>query len=214
MSDTPTGGSMFDFVNQYFDHAAKWSDHYPGLLEQIKACNSIYRFNFPFRNPDGTISVINAWRVEHSHHKLPTNGGIRYSNHVDQEEVKALAALMTYKCAIVDVPYGGAKGAVQIDPKQYTPEQLERITRRYTHELVKKNFIGPGIDVPAPTMAPVNARWRGSSTHTWRCTRDHSTAWAVSPANPCRRAVCVVVVRPPAADCFLQFGKPSVLPTT
>ncbi len=150
MSDTPTGGSMFDFVNQYFDHAARWSDHAPGLLEQIKACNSIYRFSFPFRNPDGTISVINAWRVEHSHHKLPTKGGIRYSNHVDQEEVKALAALMTYKCAIVDVPYGGAKGAVQIDPKQYTTEQLERITRRYTHELVKKNFIGPGIDVPAP----------------------------------------------------------------
>lgn len=150
MSDTPTGGSMFDFVNQYFDHAARWSDHSPGLLAQIKACNSIYRFNFPFRRDDGTIDVINAWRVEHSHHKLPTKGGIRYASHVDQEEVKALAALMTYKCAIVDVPYGGAKGAVQIDPKQYTAEQLERITRRYTHELVKKNFIGPGIDVPAP----------------------------------------------------------------
>ncbi|MCC7185071.1 MAG: Glu/Leu/Phe/Val dehydrogenase [Acidobacteria bacterium] len=150
MSDTPTGGSMFDFVNQYFDHAARWSDHSPGLLEQIKACNSIYRFEFPFRRDDGTIQVINAWRVEHSHHKLPTKGGIRYAMHVDQEEVKALAALMTYKCAIVDVPYGGAKGAVQIDPKQYTVEQLERITRRYTHELVKKNFIGPGIDVPAP----------------------------------------------------------------
>ncbi len=141
---------MFDFVNQYFDRAARWSDHAPGLLGQIKACNSVYRFAFPFRHNDGTIQVINAWRVEHSHHKLPTKGGIRYALHVDEEEVKALAALMTYKCAIVDVPYGGAKGAVQIDPKQYTPEQLERITRRYTHELVKKNFIGPGVDVPAP----------------------------------------------------------------
>jgi glutamate dehydrogenase (NAD(P)+) len=150
MSGTHTGESMFDFVNQYFDHAARWSDHPKGLLEQIKVCNSVYRFNFPFRRDDGTIEVIRAWRIEHSHHKLPTKGGIRYASHVDEEEVKALAALMTYKCAIVDVPYGGAKGAVQIDPKTYTPQQLERITRRYTHELVKKNFIGPGIDVPAP----------------------------------------------------------------
>lgn len=150
MSSSQTGASMFDFVNQYFDHAARWSDHPQGLLEQIKACNSVYRFSFPFRNDDGTIEVIRAWRVEHSHHKLPTKGGIRYASHVDEEEVKALAALMTYKCAIVDVPYGGAKGAVQIDPKKYTVPQLERITRRYTHELVKKNFIGPGIDVPAP----------------------------------------------------------------
>lgn len=150
MSGHQTGGSMFDFVNQYFDHAARWSDHPQGLLDQIKSCNSIYRFNFPFRRDDGTIEVIHAWRVEHSHHKLPTKGGIRYASHVDEEEVKALAALMTYKCAIVDVPYGGAKGAVQIDPKQFTVPQLERITRRYTHELAKKNFIGPGIDVPAP----------------------------------------------------------------
>ncbi len=150
MTSHQSGGSMFDFVNQYFDHAARWSDHPQGLLDQIKACNSIYRFNFPFRKDDGSIEVIHAWRVEHSHHKLPTKGGIRYASHVDEEEVKALAALMTYKCAIVDVPYGGAKGAVQIDPKQYTTGQLERITRRYAHELVKKNFIGPGIDVPAP----------------------------------------------------------------
>lgn len=150
MSGTHSGDSMFDFVNQYFDHAARWSSHSPGLLNQIKVCNSVYRFNFPFRRDDGSIEVIRAWRVEHSQHKLPTKGGIRYAAHVDEEEVKALAALMTYKCAIVDVPFGGGKGAVQIDPKQYTVPQLERITRRYTHELVKKNFIGPGVDVPAP----------------------------------------------------------------
>jgi glutamate dehydrogenase (NAD(P)+) len=141
---------MFDFVNQYFDRAAAGSGHPTGLLEQIKQCNSVYRMQFPFRRADGTIEVISAWRVEHSQHKLPTKGGIRYAPFVDEEEVKALAALMSYKCAIVDVPFGGAKGAVQIDPKQYTVEELERITRRYTHELVKKNFIGPGIDVPAP----------------------------------------------------------------
>jgi glutamate dehydrogenase (NAD(P)+) len=141
---------MFDFVNQYFDRAAAGSSHSAGLLNIIKACNSVYRISFPFRHEDGTLELINAWRVEHSHHKLPTKGGIRFAPFVDEEEVKALAALMTYKCAIVDVPFGGAKGAVQIDPKKYTVAQLERITRRYTHELVKKSFIGPGTDVPAP----------------------------------------------------------------
>jgi glutamate dehydrogenase (NAD(P)+) len=141
---------MFDAVNHYFDRAAAGSSYPKGLLEVVKACNSIYRFSFPFRRPDGALDNINAWRVEHSHHKQPTKGGIRFASFVDEEEVKALAALMTYKCAIVDVPFGGAKGAIQVDPKQFKPEDLERITRRYTHELVKKNFIGPGIDVPAP----------------------------------------------------------------
>ena len=143
-------GSMFDFVNQYFDRATAGTSYPKGLLDIIKACNSVYRMSFPFRMSDGSFIEIKAWRVEHSHHKSPTKGGIRYAPFVDEEEVKALAALMSYKCAIVDVPFGGAKGAVQIDPKQFTPAELERITRRYTHELVKKNFIGPGTDVPAP----------------------------------------------------------------
>jgi glutamate dehydrogenase (NAD(P)+) len=142
--------SFFENVSRYVDRAAAFTKHPKGLLDQIKRCNSVYSFEFPVRDLQGNIEVIKAWRVEHSHHKLPTKGGIRYAPEVNEDEVKALAALMTYKCAIVDVPFGGAKGAIQIDPRKYTLDQLERITRRYTHELAKKNFIGPGVDVPAP----------------------------------------------------------------
>jgi len=142
--------SLFDDVCGFVDEAAKHIDIHPGLLEQIKQCNSIYKFNFPIRNDDGTYETITGFRIQHSHHKLPCKGGIRYSTQVDEEEVKGLASLMTYKCALVNVPFGGAKGGVSIDPKKYTVNQLERITRRYTSELIKKKFIGPAIDVPAP----------------------------------------------------------------
>jgi glutamate dehydrogenase (NAD(P)+) len=148
--DPMTGANFFDEVNQYFDQATRFTDYPAGLLDQIRGCNSVYRFDFPLRRQDGSIEVIRAWRVEHSHHKLPVKGGIRYAPEVYEEEVMALAALMTYKCAIVDVPFGGAKGGIRIDPRQYSVEELERVTRRYTHELLKKGFIGPGVDVPAP----------------------------------------------------------------
>lgn len=146
----PHGSQPFlQSVNEYFDKAASISGHPKGLLDQIRVCNSVYYMQFPVRIR-GEIQVIQAWRAEHSHHKLPTKGGIRYAETVDQDEVQALAALMTYKCAVVDVPFGGGKGGIRINPKNYTPEELERITRRYTVELIKKNFIGPSVDVPAP----------------------------------------------------------------
>ncbi len=142
--------SFFEQVNRNFDRAAALTKHDPNLLRIIKTCNSVYHFTFPLERDDQTIEVIHAWRAEHSHHKLPTKGGIRYSLGVNEDEVMALAALMTYKCAVVDVPFGGAKGGIKIDHTAYSRDELERITRRYTFELVKKNFIGAGIDVPAP----------------------------------------------------------------
>ena len=141
--------SFFGDVVRNFDLAAKHLRYPAGLLKQIKECNSIYHFKFPVQSGDN-VEVVSAWRVEHSQHKLPTKGGIRYSEDVNEDEVMALAALMTYKCAIVDVPFGGAKGGIKINPKLYNAAQLQRITRRYAAELIKKNFIGPGIDVPAP----------------------------------------------------------------
>lgn len=148
-------------VNQYFDAAAKLTDLDQQLLNQIRECNFVCKFTFPIQRDDGSIEVISGWRAEHSNHKLPTKGGTRFAPDVNEDEVVALASLMTFKCAIVNVPFGGAKGGVKIDRKQYSNHELERITRRYTFELYRKNFIGPGIDVPAPDFGtgPIEMSW-------------------------------------------------------
>jgi len=142
--------SFFENVNKTFDKAAAFTKWDPGVLEQIKECNAVYQMKFPVKMDDGRIDVIEAYRVQHSQHKTPCKGGIRFAAEVNQDEVMALAALMTYKCAIVNVPFGGAKGGIKVDPKKYSAYELEKITRRYTAELIRKNFIGPGTDVPAP----------------------------------------------------------------
>ncbi len=141
--------NFYESVQKNFDKAAAHTKFSQGLLQQIKLCNSVYYVQFPVKIGK-EVQVIDGFRVQHSHHRTPTKGGIRYSSKVNQQEVMALAALMTYKCALVDVPFGGAKGGVRVSPRAYNASELERITRRYTAELLKRNFIGPGIDVPAP----------------------------------------------------------------
>ena len=141
--------NFFDEVGSFFDKAAQFTTHSTGLLATIKECDSSLLLKFPVKIGN-SYELIEAYRVHHSAYKSPLKGGIRYSEEVTHDEVKALAALMSYKCAIVDLPFGGAKGGIKIDPKKYTVEELERITRRYAFELIKHNYLGPMVDVPAP----------------------------------------------------------------
>lgn len=104
----------------------------------------------PVEMDDGSIKVFEGYRVQHSSSRGPCKGGIRYHPDVDIDEVKALAAWMTFKCAVVNIPYGGAKGAVKVDPKQLSPQELKRLTRRYTAMILP--LIGPEKDIPAPDV--------------------------------------------------------------
>jgi glutamate dehydrogenase (NAD(P)+) len=148
---------FFEQVNRTFDRAARYLQLPQGLLDQIKSCNSVYHMAFPLRRDDGGIQVIHGWRAHHSQHRLPVKGGIRLTTHASEDEVTALAALMTYKCALVNVPFGGAKGAIRVEKDAFSDGELERIVRRYTFELVQRSSIGPGVDVPGPDMG-VGAR--------------------------------------------------------
>lgn len=137
-------------VQRYFDRAAAHTRYRPGLLRQVRTCNAVYRMRFPVREDSGEIRVIEAFRAEHSFHRMPTKGGIRFSRRVSLDETIALATLMTFKCAIAGVPFGGAKGGVLVNSSGLSAGFRERIIRRYTAELIRKNFIGPDVDVPAP----------------------------------------------------------------
>lgn len=144
--------SFSESVNKMADRALQLMDLPNGLAEVIKACNDVIQIKFPVKMDDGNYQVFTGWRAVHSAHRLPVKGGIRYAPHVNQDEVIALAALMTYKCAIVDVPYGGSKGGLIINPKEHSVDELERITRRFAYHLIDKGYISPGGNVPAPDM--------------------------------------------------------------
>ena len=122
-----------------------------GIRDAIGACNSVLQIRFPVEIR-GQIKVFTGWRATHNIHRLPAKGGIRYAPVVNQDDVEALAALMTYKCAIVDIPFGGSKGGLQIDPSAYSRDELRRVTRRFAMELARKGFLSPATNVPAPDV--------------------------------------------------------------
>ena len=146
-----TDASFLNSVDRYFRQAMSFMSMKEGLAERIIQCNSTYTVRFGVRLR-GQVYSFTGWRSVHSEHREPVKGGIRYSPNSDQQEVEALAALMTLKCALTDLPFGGSKGALKIDPKEWEPHELERITRRFTQELNKRGLIGPGLNVPAPDM--------------------------------------------------------------
>jgi glutamate dehydrogenase (NAD(P)+) len=148
MNQEPT---FRESVNLMVDRAIAAISLDAGTATAIKSCNAVLQVQFPVRIRD-KIEVFTGWRAVHSNHRLPAKGGIRYAPYADQDEVEALAALMTYKCAIVNVPFGGSKGALLIDPSQYNRNELELITRRFTLELVRKGFLSPSTNVPAPDI--------------------------------------------------------------
>ena len=143
--------SFKESVNLSFDVAVTTLDIEPGMSQYIRNVNNVYQVRFPVKI-NGKIETFIGWRAVHSDHKLPAKGGIRFAPVVNQDEVEALAALMSYKCALVDVPFGGSKGGLLINPNDYDREAMEKITRRFAYELIQKDYIGSGLNVPAPDM--------------------------------------------------------------
>lgn len=143
--------SFRESVDTMFNRAVETIDLPPGMKEKMRSCNATYTVRFGVRLR-GEIKTFTGHRAVHSEHMEPVKGGIRYAESVDQDEVEALAALMTYKCALVDTPFGGSKGGLCINPREYDEHELELITRRFAYELIKRDLIHPSQNVPAPDM--------------------------------------------------------------
>lgn len=161
--------SFKDSVNLSFDLARATLEIPDGMAQYIRNVNNVYQVRFPVKI-NGEVETFIGWRAVHSDHKLPAKGGIRFAPHVDQNEVEALAALMSYKCALVDVPFGGSKGGLLIDPSKYDREHMEKITRRFAFELIQKDYIGSGTNVPAPDMGTGQREmaWIASTYNSYR----------------------------------------------
>ncbi len=145
------GSSFLDDVNKMFSDAAQLMLMEDGLANKINVCNASYITRFGVRLR-GKMHTFEGWRSVHSNHPSPAKGGIRYAPYANLDEVEALAALMTYKCALMDIPFGGSKGALKIDPTEWEPHELERITRRFAQELARHDFLSPSQNVPAPDV--------------------------------------------------------------
>lgn len=134
------------------ENAAAKANIQPDMLKYIMSCDNVVRFQIPLRRDNGKLETLNCYRAQHKHHFMPVKGGTRYAEDINLQEVVALASLMTFKLTVANIPFGGAKGGIQFDPRKYSAAEVERITRKYTLELAKKNFIGPQIDCLGPDM--------------------------------------------------------------
>lgn len=169
-----SGKAFLEDVDRLFNAAAALVPMQDGLTEKIRVCNATYVVRFGVRLR-GRMQTFTGWRAVHSTHVSPAKGGIRYAPNTDQEEVEALAALMTFKCALMGLPFGGSKGALKIDPREWTTEELEKITRRFTQELARHGFLAPSQNVPAPDM--------GTNERTMIWMTDEYRRWAPSDIN-------------------------------
>ncbi len=152
MTVSPANEPSFrESVDLMYNRAVALMDLPPGLEEKIRVCNATYTVRFGVRLR-GQIQTFVGYRSVHSEHMEPVKGGIRFATAVNQDEVEALAALMTYKCALVEAPFGGSKGGLCVDPRSWDDHELEQITRRFAYELIKRDLINPSQNVPAPDM--------------------------------------------------------------
>jgi glutamate dehydrogenase (NAD(P)+) len=178
MSETmPVLENAFETAQTQLRQVAATLDIEPGLVDLLASPKRELSVNFPVRMDDGSVRIFNGYRVHHNDARGPVKGGIRYSKLVSLDEVRALAMWMTWKCAVVNLPYGGAKGGVIVDPKSLSMRELERLTRRYAAEI--DIMIGPAVDIPAPDMG-TDAQVMAWIMDTYSMHRDYSVPGIVT----------------------------------